>query len=116
MRTTPLHDDFGVEVSGVDLRIVTAEMIYPELRALFEEHSLLLFRDQSIDEDKHRALARLFGPLENLTDAGPDETLPRPMVSNVAPDGTLAGEKDLLLLQPFDRFQSDALKGWSRQL
>jgi alpha-ketoglutarate-dependent 2,4-dichlorophenoxyacetate dioxygenase len=98
MRTTRLHDDFGVEVHDVDLRIVTAEVIYPELRALFEEHSLLLFRDQSIDEDKHLALARLYGPLENLTDGGPDETPPRPMVSNVAPDGTLAGEKDLQLL------------------
>ena len=36
MRTTPLHDDFGVEIHGVDLRVVTAEMIYPEIRALFE--------------------------------------------------------------------------------
>ncbi len=98
MRTTRLHDDFGVEVHDVDLRIVTAEVIYPELRALFEEHSLLLFRDQSIDEDKHLALARLYGPLENLTDGGPDETPPRPMVSNVAPDGSLTTEQDLHLL------------------
>ena len=98
MRTTPLHDDFGVEVHDVDLRVVTAEMVYPEIRVLFEAHSLLLFRDQSVDEDKHRVWARLFGPLENLTDAGPDETLPRPMVSNVASDGILAGESDLQLL------------------
>ena len=98
MRTTPLHDDFGVEVHGVNLRIVTAEGIYPEIRALFEAHSLLLFRDQAVDEDKHRALARLFGPLEDLTDVGPEETPPRPMVSNVTPDGTLAGESDLQLL------------------
>ena len=98
MRTTPLHDDFGIEVHDVDLRVVTAEMVYPEIRVLFEAHSLLLFRDQSVDEDKHRNLARLFGPLENLTDAGPDEAPPRPMVSNVASDGTLAGESDLQLL------------------
>ncbi len=98
MHTTPLHDDFGVEVHDADLRVVTAEMIYPEIRALFETYSLLLFRDQSVDEDQHHALARLFGPLENLTDVGPDETPPRPMVSNVAPDGTLAGESDLQLL------------------
>jgi len=98
MHIEPLHDDFGVEVLHLDLRDVTAEAIYPELRSLFEVHSLLLFRGQSIDEVKHRALARLFGPLENLTDAGPDETPLPPMVSNLAPDGTLAGEADLQLL------------------
>ncbi len=98
MRTTRLHDDFGVELPDVDLRIVTAEVIYPELRALFEEHSVLLFRDQSIDEDKHRALGRLFGPLEDLTGVGPDQIPPRPMVSNVGPDGSLTTEKDLHLL------------------
>jgi alpha-ketoglutarate-dependent 2,4-dichlorophenoxyacetate dioxygenase len=76
-------------------RDVTAEAIYPELRCLFEAHSLLLFRGQSIDEVKHRTLASLFGPLENLTDAGPDKTPSRPMVSNLAPNGTLAGEAEL---------------------
>lgn len=98
MDTRPLHDDFGIEVQGVDLRSVSTETIYPELRALFEAHSLLLFRGQSLDEEKHRSLARLFGPLENLTDAGPDETPARPIVSNVAADGTLADENDLQLL------------------
>ena len=98
MRTTTLHEEFGVEVHDVDLREVKADVVYPELRALFEAHSLLCFRGQTIDEDTHRALARLFGPLENLTDAGPDETAPRPMVSNVAPDGELAKEGDLQLL------------------
>lgn len=98
MRTTALHDDFGVEVHDVDLREVTADVTYPELRALFEAYSLLYFRGQSIDEEAHRALARLFGPLENLTDAGPDEIAPRPMVSNLAPGGNLAKEGGLQLL------------------
>ena len=98
MRTTSLHDDFGVEVHDLDLREVTANRGYPGIRALFETHSLLLFRGQRIDEEKHRALARLFGPLENLTDSDPDAPPPRPMVSNLASDGTLAGESDLQLL------------------
>ena len=98
MRTTALHDDFGVEVHDIDLRDVGFDAFYPELRALFEAHSLLYFRDQSIDEDAHRTLARLFGPLENLTGTGPDATPPRPMVSNVVPDGRLAEEGDLQLL------------------
>ena len=98
MRTTALHRDFGVEVHDLDLRAVTAKSGYPELRALFEAQSLLLFRGQSIDEDEHRRLARLFGPLENLIDSRPGDTAPRPMVSNLAADGSLVGETHLHLL------------------
>jgi alpha-ketoglutarate-dependent taurine dioxygenase len=59
--TVPLHEDFGVEVEGLDLRDLTAET-FPEIRALFEEHSLLLFRGQNVDEDTHRRVAEMFGP------------------------------------------------------
>ena len=66
MWTTALHDDFGVEVHAVNLRTVTAENLYPDIRDLFEQYSLLLFRDQDLGESQHRALAELFGPLEDL--------------------------------------------------
>ena len=68
MQTLCLHPDFGIEVRHVDLRAVAADHLYPEIRELFERHSLLLFRDQDLDEKVHRALAELFGPLENLRD------------------------------------------------
>ena len=44
MQAFGLHPDFGVEVRDVDLRTVTADRLYPEIRELFERHSLLLFR------------------------------------------------------------------------
>ena len=44
MQALGLHPDFGVEVRQVDLRTVTADHLYPEIRELFERHSLLLFR------------------------------------------------------------------------
>ena len=34
------------------------------MRAAFEEHSLLLFRDQAIADDIRVAYSRAFGPLE----------------------------------------------------
>jgi len=64
MHITPLHDRFGVEVTGIDLRTVTAEKGYPEIRAAFDEHSLLVFRDQEITVDQHMAFGRLFGTIE----------------------------------------------------
>ncbi len=98
MWTTALHDHFGVEVHAVNLRAVTAENLYPEIRCLFEQYSLLLFRGQDLDESQHRTLAALFGPLEDLRDKEEGVPQPRSMVSNVIQEGELAEESDLQLL------------------
>ena len=98
MLTTPLHDDFGVEVHEVNLRTVTSGNLYPEIRDLFEQYSLLLFRDQDLDEAQHRALAELFGPLEDLRDTEEGVPQPRAMVSNVGFEGKPVRENDLQLL------------------
>ncbi len=98
MQTSFLHPDFGVEVHHVDLRGVTADHLYPEIRELFEQYSLLLFRDQQLDEPAHRGFAALFGPLENLRDTGQGMAPPRPMVSNVATSGDLTGDAEMRLL------------------
>ena len=95
MRLSPLHDDFGAEVHGVDLREVSKEVGYEDIRAAFEKHSLLLFRDQNLDDDEHLTFARLFGPLE--------DRLPRPepeitTVSNLSEEGAVIAEQDLRTL------------------
>ena len=61
---TALHDLFGIEVHDVDLTQVTKHDGYPQIRSAFEEHSLLLFRNQALDERDQRQFARLFGALE----------------------------------------------------
>ncbi len=65
LQTSPLHPKFGKVIENFDLREVTATHLYPEIRQLFEEHSALLFPAQSISDDDHTRLAKLFGPLEN---------------------------------------------------
>lgn len=96
MRTTPLHPDFGVEVHGIDLREVTGTRHFPEIRAAFERHSALLFRDQEFSDGTHLALARLFGPLENrdAMAAGRDVPFEIPRVSNETGEG-VTGAMDL---------------------
>ena len=92
MHVTPLHQDFAVEVHGVTLSGVTADSGYREIRALFERHSLLLFRGQQLDDEAHLAFARLFGPLEDR------EIRPAPKiapVSNIRADGSLTAPDDL---------------------
>ncbi|MGH6717987.1 MAG: TauD/TfdA dioxygenase family protein, partial [Alphaproteobacteria bacterium] len=94
MKLTPVHPRFGVEVEGVDLRQVTAHAGYPEIRAAFEEHSLLLFRGQDLDDEAHLAFGALFGPIE---DRSRGANGPKPVmspVSNRRDDATIASEND----------------------
>jgi alpha-ketoglutarate-dependent 2,4-dichlorophenoxyacetate dioxygenase len=65
LNTSPIHPRFGVEVHGLDLSKVTAGHQFDELRSAFEQHSLLLFRNQNLDQKSHFALASLFGEIEN---------------------------------------------------
>jgi len=101
MQTRPIHDLFGVEVLGVDVGEVTPGNGYPEIRALFEEHSFLLFRGQTVDEARQMDFARLFGPIEDRSpeakkaaEEGTEAPEPEmPHVSNVM-DGALHTEAD----------------------
>lgn len=97
METTPLHGDFGIEIGGIDLDDLSAAMAC-NLRALFEEHSLLLVRDQNLDEAEHRRLAEVFGPLEDLRGAARGKPVERPLVSNRAATGGLVEDAELRLL------------------
>jgi alpha-ketoglutarate-dependent 2,4-dichlorophenoxyacetate dioxygenase len=80
MHLTPLHPLFGVEVHEVDLRAVDRSSGYPEIRAAFEEYSLLLFRRQNLDDEAHLSLGALFGPIE---DRSMGRNGPTPSMANV---------------------------------
>src|SRR5258708_38822840 len=79
LRITQLHPRFGVEIHEVDLRRLTATEGYPAIRQAFETHSLLLFRDQRLDDAAHLALGALFGPIEDRSRGkdGPHPTASR---------------------------------------
>ncbi|MEO0401352.1 MAG: TauD/TfdA family dioxygenase [Pseudomonadota bacterium] len=96
MRMTPLSDRFGVEIHDVNLAALDGDG-YTALRAAFETHSALLFRDQDIDDAAHIRLAQMFGPIEDRTmDERPKgEAFSVPRVSNVREDGSLTAEADL---------------------
>lgn len=94
MKHLPLHPKFGVEIEGVDLRDVTADHLYPEIRHAFEEHSALLFRNQSLDDATHTRIAELFGPLENreAMATGEDVAFAVSAVSNETGDGVFSAD------------------------
>jgi alpha-ketoglutarate-dependent 2,4-dichlorophenoxyacetate dioxygenase len=55
---------FGAEIVGVDLSIPLDEAQFAVVKEAFEEHSVLLFRDQYIDDTAQVAFTELFGPPE----------------------------------------------------
>ena len=70
MEVIPLGPGFGVELRGVSMvDVATDDSAYRAVRAAFEQHSVLLFRDQEIADDIQIAFSRAFGPLE-LTKLG----------------------------------------------
>lgn len=93
-QTKPLTGSFGVEVSGVSLKDVVPSGHFADLRALFEEHSALLFRLQDFDDEAHLALAQAFGPIEDrkADERKKGESFAIPKVTNVVSDSSLEGD------------------------
>ena len=79
----PLQQGFAVEIQHVDVRRLDAAT-FAEIVEAFEEHSVLLFRGQAIDDEAQIAFSRRFGPLETTirTIASQARTLPE--ISNLA--------------------------------
>ena len=110
MKTTAVHPHFGVEVHDLDLRDVTADKGYAELRDLFERHCLLLFRGQDLDHASHMAFGELWGPIEVRSK---DAVKPPPEMSvmtNRRADGVVAGvnEPDTLWLRANQFWHTDS--------
>jgi alpha-ketoglutarate-dependent 2,4-dichlorophenoxyacetate dioxygenase len=65
MDIIPLGPGFAAELRGVALAdIATDDAAYAATRAAFEEHSVLVFRDQSVSDEGQLAFSRRFGPPE----------------------------------------------------
>jgi len=65
MDTISLGPGFAVELRGVNVaEVVTDAAVYSAVRAAFEEHSVLVFRGQKVDDDSQLTFSRCFGPPE----------------------------------------------------
>ena len=65
MEIIPLGPGFAAELRGVTLAEMAAKTaVYTQVRAAFEEHSVLIFRGQELTDETQLAFSRRFGPLE----------------------------------------------------
>jgi alpha-ketoglutarate-dependent 2,4-dichlorophenoxyacetate dioxygenase len=94
MRLISLGPRFAAEVRGVDLiDVATNDAAYRAVREAFEEHSVILFRNQEISDDVQVAFSRAFGPLERTKVGSLCAGSLYVHITNVA-DATLVGETD----------------------
>ncbi len=65
MELVKLGPGFAAELRGVTLAdVANNDAAYKAVRAAFEEHSVLVFRDQEVTDDGQIGFSRRFGPLE----------------------------------------------------
>ena len=98
MKFQALHDKFGVEVFDIQLADISVESGYQAIRELFEQHSLLLFHNQHLDDQQHLAFGQLFGPIEDRScgENGPDAVVSS--LSNVDKNDAVVDENEKQLL------------------
>jgi len=83
LETRPLHPLLGVEIVGVDVNHL-ADDVFARIVDAFEEHSVLLFRGQTLDDERQIAFSRRFGPLETTIRTVVSHARYQPEISNLA--------------------------------
>jgi alpha-ketoglutarate-dependent 2,4-dichlorophenoxyacetate dioxygenase len=83
LATRALHPLFGVEIVGVDVTRVD-EQTFAEIVAAFNDHSVLLFRDQRLTDEEQIDFSRRFGPLEITIRSIASQAGTPPEIANLA--------------------------------
>lgn len=95
MKLVSLGPRFAAELRGVDLiDVATNDAAYCAVREAFEEHSVILFRNQETSDDVQVAFSRAFGPLERTKVGSRGAGTFYVHSTNVAADATLVAETD----------------------
>mgnify|MGYP001161210239 FL=1 len=96
----PLHPNFGVIIEDIDLNQVSNNFLYKEIRELFENYSVILFKNQKISDDTHINFAKLFGQLENreAMATNSDVEFELSLVTNQKKDKSVYDEYDIKTL------------------
>jgi alpha-ketoglutarate-dependent 2,4-dichlorophenoxyacetate dioxygenase len=83
VRVTPLTPVFAARVDGPDLSRPLDAPTWAAIRAAFEEHSVLVFPGQALDDEQQIAFSRNFGSLEVTRSMNPAAGTPFARQSNL---------------------------------
>jgi alpha-ketoglutarate-dependent 2,4-dichlorophenoxyacetate dioxygenase len=90
---TPLHPCLGAEVTGLDLVDGPNDQDFEAIRAAFDVYSVLVYRDQDINDVEQIRFTERFGTLEGTKVGTPGAGSPLAMISNLGPDGEIVPPK-----------------------
>ena len=97
MSVEPLSPALGAEIKGVDLRRPLDDATVKAINAAFDEHVVVVFRDQDLSEADQLRAAGYFGKVHirrrpaNGRTPGGDYDTPFMMVTNIVENGKSAG-------------------------
>lgn len=69
IQVEPISGACGCEISGVDLRQPLDDETLAEVMKAFEHFLVIVFRDQDLTPEQHKAFSRYFGPITELPQA-----------------------------------------------
>jgi alpha-ketoglutarate-dependent 2,4-dichlorophenoxyacetate dioxygenase len=83
IKVTRLTPAFAARIDGADITRPVDDSTWAEIRAAFDEHSVLLFRGQPLDDETQIAFSRRFGSLEVTRSMNPAAGTPFARQSNL---------------------------------
>jgi alpha-ketoglutarate-dependent 2,4-dichlorophenoxyacetate dioxygenase len=111
MEIVPIGPGFAAELRGVVLADIAREpTLYRAVRAAFEEHSVVLLRDQHVTDTAQEAFSACFGPLERTKVASLGEGTHFSILSNIGPDGRVVpdGHRETLVARANQLWHTDS--------
>ena len=105
-----LHPHIGAEITGVDLRQPLDETGFEIIREAWNRHSVLVLRNQRIDDEQQVEFAKRFGALEETTFTVAADNLYIYKLSNVDDAGNVLpiGSRKRLFLDVNARWHTDS--------
>ncbi len=96
MKVQAIIDDFGAEISGIDLKSAIPDDTFAALHEAIDRHAVAIFREQFLSSEELATFAQRFGPLEIPLKrdqyGGVDPRLT--MLANIDDDGNLLRPDD----------------------
>ncbi len=89
IQITPLHPLFAAEVTGLDLESGPDDATFRRIDDAFRDRSVLVFRDQAIDDGQQIRFSRRFGRLETTKVGTNGAGSQLVVLSNIGPDGRI---------------------------
>ena len=84
----PLTPVFGAEVGGFSIRAGVDDESFAAIERAFNEHGVLVFRDQPVSDEEQIAFSMRFGPLEETLAGAVGARSKLARISNLMPDGS----------------------------